>query len=131
VAKETVPNEVKTFIAEQVRSLRALELLLLLRDSTERDWSAAELTKELRAGPDWTEWEVKALVRRGLIVQDQSDPPRYRYAVRRPDWDAALTWLQAAYPERRFTIIQLIYSAPSESLQSFAEAFKLRKDPDD
>ncbi|HYD00912.1 MAG TPA: hypothetical protein VEB22_06765 [Phycisphaerales bacterium] len=147
---EAIPSEVQVFLTSDVRSLAALELLLLLRAERGKCWSAAELGRELRTNTEWAEGEVASLIQRGLVepAPGQSDPggaPCYRYAQTKPPAAAsefALGWLAAAYPARRFSIIQALYApqnppssaapppaASSDALKSFADAFKIIKEP--
>ena len=131
MGRDAIPEDVRSFIAEHVRSVIALELFLLLHADPSREWTAAELARELRAEPAWAERELQSLVARGLVAPSDVDPSRFRYAPRRAELDVAAGKLAAAYPEWRYSIIQILYSAPSEPIQSFADAFKLRKEPTD
>lgn len=106
----------------------ALELLLLIRTQPKREWSADELARELRAASEWSEHECTHLAERKLIATIGGTPTKFRYGPAQPELEEAVNWLATAYPERRFSIIQVIFSAPSEPIQSFADAFKLRKD---
>jgi hypothetical protein len=125
---EPISNEVRAFVADNVRSLIALELLLIMQADPGREWSAAELTRELRAAAEWTAGELQFLSQRGLLAPVEGDPARYRYAPRRPELSAAVSQLASLYPQYRFSIMQIIVAAPSKSIQSFADAFKLRKE---
>lgn len=143
---EAIPNEVHVFLTGEVRSLAALELVLLLRSDPARCWSAAELGRELRTNTEWADGELAALISRSLVEpapqKGEAGAPCYRFAQSKPRTAAtefALGWLAGAYPARRFSIIQALYapsaagpSAPgtsSEALKSFADAFKIRKEP--
>jgi hypothetical protein len=129
--REAIPREIRSFIAEYVRSLMTLELLVLLYANRQREWTAQELARELRSELGWAERELRELGRRGLVNISAADPPTFRFAPLRPELDSATGALAALYPQHRFSIIQILYAAPSEPLQSFADAFKLRKDPTD
>jgi hypothetical protein len=131
VPAEVISRELRSFIAEYVRSLMTLELLLLLYANRQREWRAPELARELRVELPWAERELRELAKRGLVNVAATDPPTYRYGPQRPELDAVTAQLAAIYPQHRFSIIQILYAAPSEPLQSFADAFKLRKDPSD
>ena len=126
-----MPSEVRAFLNSRVRSLMALELLLMVRAGSDREWSAAELERELRAATAWTERELAHLASHGLLVETSASPARYRYAGRGTPSDEAVEWLASSYPERRFSIIQILYAAPASPIEQFADAFKLRKERPD
>jgi hypothetical protein len=128
VQPEALPLEVAAFITEYVRSVMSLELLLMMRADPRRSWDAGELSRELRSELDWTARELDAFARRGVIASDPEIPTRYRFAPADPSIADVLARIAALYPERRFSIIQCIYAAPSGPLKSFADAFKLRKE---
>lgn len=123
----------------EVRSLLALELLILLRTTQDRLWTAADLTRELRATPEWTEQELAQLAERGL-VEKRGDGFGFARGPSAAAAEFAVGWLAASYPAHRFSIIQALY-APGEdtaaqrqlpgAIQSFADAFKIRKEPPD
>ncbi|HEY3243735.1 MAG TPA: hypothetical protein VGM03_10325 [Phycisphaerae bacterium] len=129
MGRDAVPEHVRNFIAEHVRSLKSLELLLMLHADPGRAWTGTELGRELRAAPEWAQRELEDLAGRGLAAPGTA-AGTFRYAPRRTELDETIAMLAALYPERRFTIIQIIFGAP-EPIQSFADAFKLRKDPSD
>jgi hypothetical protein len=103
----------------------ALELLLRLHADPTQEWTALELSRELRAGPEWTAQELRDFTKRELVAATDVQSPRFRYAPRSPELDNAVAKLAASYPRLRFSIIQIIYSEP---IKDFADAFKLRKD---
>jgi hypothetical protein len=45
--------------------------------------------------------------------------------------DRTASDLARLYPERRFTIIEIIFSKPNDKIRSFADAFRIRRDPDE
>lgn len=123
-----MPAAVTRLLTEHVRSLMALELLLLIRSEPDRERSADELSRELRSTSAWTKKELDFLVSRGLAAGTGASPKCFRYARGSAEIESAMDWLAASYHERRFSIIQLIYPAPSDPIRDFAEAFRIRKD---
>lgn len=127
MASEAIPEDVRIFLVDQVRTLMALEMLLMMLAEPGRAWSAAELVRELRCDEEWTARELERLVQRGLVEVAPGEPGRYHG---KPSIASSppVAWLRAAYPEQRFSIIQSIYAAPALPWQQFADAFRLRKD---
>jgi hypothetical protein len=127
VAEEAIPIEVRSLIAEHIDSVAQLETLLLIQAVPEQTWDAEKLGRELRINRDWAASQLQHLCNHGLLNCDQ--PPNYRYAPKTPELAAAVEGLARAYAERRVTVIGMIFSKPVDKLRSFADAFRLRKDP--
>lgn len=108
---------------EHIRSVWALELLLLLKRDPERCWPAAELVRELRASPGLVNDNLQRFERSGLIVRDDADA--HRYAPAAAVISSLCDRLATAYKERPVAIINLI-AAPRDPIQSLADAFRFR-----
>lgn len=109
---------------EHVRSVWALELLLVLKRDPERCWDAAALVGELRASTGLVNDNLHRFERTGLAVRDDSGCWRYRPAA--PVVGQLCDRLEAAYRERPVAIVNLI-AAPRDPLQSLADAFRFRR----
>lgn len=118
-------RDLSGFVREHVRSVWALELLLLLKRDPDRCWTAAELVRELRASTSLVGDNLQRFERSGLVVLD--DAQCYRYAPASPVLDQFCAELETAYRERPVALINLI-AAPPDPLQSLADAFKFRGD---
>ena len=111
------------FIREHLRSVWALELLLLLKRDPERCWSVGELVRDLRASHGLVADNLAALQGAGLVIPDDQGCFRYRPAA--PTLAQLVDQLEAAYRAKPVTVIRWI-SAPTERLQSLADAFKFK-----
>lgn len=129
--EEGISPEVRAFIAGQIESVVQLEMLLLLHTDPLRAWSADELAKELRIEPAWAGAQLLLLAQRGLLSVADSNGASYRYGPNTPELAQAVDGLAKAYTDRRVTVISLIYSKPVDTLKTFADAFRLRKDNPD
>lgn len=114
------------FIREHVRSVWALEQLLLLRRTAPQSLSPDEMVKELRASTRLVAANLEAFERAGLALGD--DDGRYRFAPATPVLQRLCDELAQAYAERPVSLINAI-TAPPDRLQDLADAFKIRKDP--
>jgi hypothetical protein len=112
------------FVREHVRSVWALELLLLLRRDPARCWPPADLVRELRASTSLVNDNLQRFETSGLVAPEADC---YRYAPASPMLDALCGELEAAYRERPVTVINMI-AKPTDPLQSLANAFKFRGD---
>ena len=111
------------FVRRHVRSVWALELLLLLKRDPQRCWVAAEIVRELRASQSLVADNLAALLQSGLVVLDDNDC--YRYAPAGPVLGRLCDQLEAAYAQRPVAVINLI-ATPQDPIQSLADAFKFR-----
>jgi len=118
-----------SFVAEHIPSVLALEVLLLLRASS-RSWDATALAAELRIDRHFAGAQLEALARSGLLERP-GEGGSYRYAPSSPERDEIVRELEAEYAERRVSIVTLIYAAPTERARAFADAFRVRKEPED
>lgn len=119
-------EELLRFIRESVTSVWALEALLILRRDAGRAWSVDELTREMRGSPQLVAEILKGFAQRGLAKQTGSRI--YRYRPTPPELDTLAEELAQAYQERPISVMKAIASAPNDKIQTFADAFKLRRD---
>ena len=137
---------VKAFLADHIDSVLELELLLLLRVHGRQQWTPATLAAELKIDPAWAAEQLAKFAGRGLLIRvsangGANEPTTtsssvtiesgYRYAPATPQFDADVAAVADAYATHRVTIIGLIFSKPTSTLRSFADAFRLRKDKGD
>jgi hypothetical protein len=124
---EDIPAEVRQFLAGNIHSLSGLESLLLLHKNPGRGWLATEVASELRVDPKWVEAELEGFCRKGLVSHAEKSPPQFFYAPASTELASIIERLAQIYPERRVTIIQLIFAPPADPIKTFADAFDLRK----
>jgi hypothetical protein len=117
--------DLAAFVREHVRSVWAVELLLVLKRDPERTWPPAELVRELRASTSLVNDNLQRFERSGLAIRDAGDV--WRYAPASPLLAQLVDELEAAYRERPVSVINLI-AAPPDPVQGLADAFKFRGD---
>ena len=117
-------DDLQTFIGGSIRSVWALELLLLLRRTPDRVWTAEAAARELRANERLVTDQFAGLQTAGLIACDGG----CRYAPAAPALDALCARLETAYRERSGQVIKAIMAGPNDKLQIFANAFRLKDD---
>lgn len=126
-----ITAEIERFIHDHINSVEQLEILLLLADTPEKEWSALEVGKKLYRQPDSVAVQLEHLRDHGLLSVRQEDQLLYRYAShgRR---DSLLQGLDRAYQVRKDAMIQLIFNRPSDrpqdNLRAFSDAFRIRRD---
>jgi hypothetical protein len=119
---EPVPYPVRLFIVEHVSSVGVLELLLLLRATPEKWWTAKELGRASVTSEDVAREHADHLVLHKLAVLEDD---RYRYSP--GDEDDVVDGLAEAYARRRHTVIGIIYGSESRQATTLANAFRFRR----
>jgi hypothetical protein len=122
------PAEISQFIDMQIESLAQLEAILLLRQDPARQWTSEEIAKALYITPGMACLLLSDMARRGLARVESSTPARFAYGPHDSETDRLVGELASLYQERRVAVISLIYSKPLNKVQTFADAFRLRKE---
>jgi hypothetical protein len=122
------PAEIEEFIGQHIESLAQLELLLLLRRESTRSWSREDLSRQLYVTTDVCTGIIGDLERRGFVLRDAADSNLTRYRSGLAEVDKLIDQLASLYHHRRVAVITLIYSKPVKKVQTFADAFRLRRE---
>lgn len=129
MAAFAVPDSVRDFIQRYINSVEAIEVLLWLRrHGAEAD--AETLARELRSSVPSVTQRIAELTSYGL-VQGALVPGRFKYAVAGSSLDHTVAQLEECYRTAPFRTMELVYAKPAEKIQTFADAFRLRRDKDD
>ena len=126
-----LPDSLRAFVSEHIHSLVELEALLLLFNHRDRAWSASDIARELRIARSSPQRELDGLCARGIVQCTGGNDPVYRFTPGNSQIEATIAQLATVYPERRVSIIGLIFSKPADKLKTFADAFRIRKDQKD
>lgn len=120
------PEELCLFIKDSIPTINAAELLLFLASDPARHWKVEEIVHELQPTVI-AESEIRRclalFLARGLVVENQDS--RFQYRPAAPGLEATVGALAKAFNQRPVTLIRMIYS---RKIQSFADAFKIKKD---
>ena len=118
---EPLPAPVRRFISEHVESVGMLELLLLLRATPEKTWTALELSRALVTTEELIADNLRRLERDGLVTQADGV-----YTFRAGRSEGTLEQLAECYARRRHTVIGVIYGADTRDASTISDAFRLR-----
>jgi hypothetical protein len=121
------PAELRQFIARHVESIAQLEALLILRQDAQRAWCSEQLAQRLYITPEMGAALLADLERRGFAVRLPEDRA-YQYRSPNTADDQLVADLAALYQSRRVAVITEIYSKPVNKVQTFADAFRLRRE---
>lgn len=122
------PADVRAFIADHISSIAQLEMLLLLRNDPAKTWDVAEISKALYATREMSAGQLASLQDCGLVTVSEEPEHRYQYQPGTPELEDVVNRLAELYKERRVSVITVLYSEPVNKVQTFADAFKLRKE---
>lgn len=121
-----IPDNVRQLISSHIRTVNDLEALLLIVNSR-REWTAREVGDAMYISPESSEAQLTGLVDARLLARKDENPPRYYYDPSIAD-DKTVRQLAEVYSRMRVRVIEMIYQNPRTTIQSFADAFKFRKD---
>jgi hypothetical protein len=122
---------VQRFLTTHIDSIEKLEVLLLLRARTDREWTTSSVALELRITEASAARRLAELKTGGLLLQDGISDVAYRFSPDRSEDVQAATELATAYATHRVSIISFIFSRPLDRVRGFADAFVIKPDKDD
>lgn len=114
------------FVRRSIKSVWTLDLMVLMRRHRERAWTPDALAVELRGNRALVQEALSNLVLAGLLVAEPDGS--YRYQPAKAELETVAAEIERHYIERPLALIKAIASAPNEKIQSFADAFRFKKD---
>jgi biotin operon repressor len=117
-------DEVISFIASSISSVWALELLLLLKRNAPGGRLENELVQELRSSTTAVSDSLRKLRDVGLVVEESG---LHYYRPAGAVLDQLATEVEKLYAIRPAVVIKTIVSARHQSVQAFADSFKLKE----
>ena len=119
-----VPVEVQKFLVENIRSIEQLEILLLLRASSDHAWTISEVYQRVLTNENSVRESLERLCGLGLLRLAAEGA--YQVASN-PSTEGVLEKLAGFYKEKPARIIYALYGPQRSELDAFADAFKLRQ----
>ena len=127
MTEDSVPDEIKHFIVNNIDSVGQLEALLLLRGNPDQEWSAEAVARRLYISEQMVVPMLLALGKNGLIDANGT-PLSYRYQPKSDELGQMIDRLVEIYGKHLVPVTNLIHTKPRNRIQEFADAFKLRKE---
>jgi DNA-binding IclR family transcriptional regulator len=121
-------QSVLEFVSRSFRSVWPLELLHVLHQEPRIGWETEDLAHELRANIPVVTQGLATLEAIGLVTADADR--RYRFDPVSPELAEMAREVIALYNQKPRAVLRAIFSAPSDRIQTFADAFRLRKGRD-
>ena len=120
-------EELRRFIKQYITSLEQLEILLLLCKSPDRSWTIEEVFKVTQTNPTSVAERLKSLASAGFVTAEGISNSCFRFHPSSAEVAQRISELQRAYTSSKYRIVEIIFSAPSDQAQKFADSFKIRR----
>lgn len=127
MAEERVPADIRDFVLGHFRSVGHLEVFLLVSEDQSRTWNAKEVSEKLRSNQEYAESQLRDLMDQRLVKMVDGPDLRFQALCEEGRMGDLCNRLREAYATHRPSIINLIYSRPSSSIQDLADAFVFGK----
>lgn len=124
MSRQSISQEVKDFIKEQIQSVFSLEVLLLLHREHSRLFTSEEIANELGIETDVVQ-HLSELIAANLLVTTSAGISKYYYAPANRELASLVDQLAVAYSKKRVPILSLILAEHPDKIRGFAEAFRL------
>ena len=121
----TIPGDVRRFLLATIPTVPHLEALLLLRGHAQ-GWTLAQLASRLYVDATTAGTLAEDLAGAGLVA---SAGDVFRYAPADEAGAVTVDSLATLYARQMVVIAELIHSSSDRKAQRFADAFRLRKEP--
>lgn len=118
-----IPDHVAAFIRSSVRSIWALEAILLMRSASDRAWTAEALTFALRGALPLTENILAEFTAAHIAVRGPDGVFRYAPDAKIAALIDELARIHAEFP---LAVAKAVARAPNDKIQSFIDAFRLK-----
>ena len=119
---------VDQLLAHAIDSVEQCEILVTMRLSGDRVWTAKELARELHLSEGPTIRDLERLATRGLLEVRIANDMLYRVSPCSPQLVEAVSQLAELYRTNRVDLLSRIVRQTGRGLRHFAEAFDFRKD---
>lgn len=126
MADTTLSRDLRNFIAGHIQSVEHLEILCLLAQEPGKAWTVADTYRRIQSTERSVQEGLQYFVARELLAADPNGA--FRFLPKTAALNTSVLELVKAYRERRVAVIETIYKKPIESVQHFADAFRIRKD---
>ena len=118
-----IPFHISDFVRNNFRSVSALEVFLLLIENHDARFTASQVSHSLRSNEVYAEDQLWELVRSGLAKTVEPTGQGVAFQSACSDRASMCEELRETFRLKRSSIINLIYSRPSEPIKDLAEGF--------
>jgi hypothetical protein len=127
---ETVPAEALAFLLSHVRSLDDLQVLMACTAAPGRWWDSAGMAREAGVSVTAARHALDHFVRRHLLDIRVTGDVRYSFSPATIELRHAVLACAAAYRAHPVALVKAVMAARDASVRDFADAFRIRPEPD-
>ena len=125
---EPLPQDVRDLLTGHLATMEHVEVLLAIAGDDARSWNAGEIAAVTHTSPASVTARLEELVTAGFASRAASaGGATYRFSPRTAEMRRAVISLEEMYRTKPVTLIKAIYERPTSAIQSFADAFRIRK----
>lgn len=121
---DAIPADVRELLSRHLASMDYIETLLTVAGDEARSWTPEEVAVITHATPASVTSCLESLVRADFVTHAGSG---FRYAPSSTTVRQTVKSLEEMYRTKPVTLIKAIYERRASPLQSFADAFRVRK----
>ena len=122
-----LPPLVRVFMADHIRTLAELQLLITCMDSDDRWWDATAAARELGISTLAARHALDHLASRNLFDIRITGDVRYQFHPGTEELRDAAQILFDTYRANPVAVVNLVAGASHRSIRDFADAFRIRK----
>ena len=127
MAGRDLTAEVRQFVLDHIDSIEQLEVLLTVSKEL-RTWTVAQVQEEIRTDIDSARNRLQGLEQQGFLQkQTTGTKVTYLYNPKNVELRNEVERVRESYREHRFGVINLIIAKPNDLIQTFADAFRIKK----
>lgn len=126
MSNDAIPTQVRQFLGQYIKSVEQLEILLLLANSPQKEWTAAGVYAVIRSSERSVAARLEEFKEQGFFENKPGPPATYRYAPKNEMLRSGVAETAKLYQERRVRVVEAIFSPDIDPIQGFADAFKFR-----
>lgn len=123
-------SDIQPFIHGCIDSVEQLHVLLYLHGNPERAWTFDEISRELRSSPGSIAKRARDLVDRRVLAPSAIQGEAISYLPHSAETARMVSALAEQYRVRQYKVIEMIFDKPPSAIQSFADAFRIKKEED-
>lgn len=125
-----LPEKLIHLIRHSLPDFPAAELIVFLAEHAESSWSVEEIIEQLkpRVFTHAAVADYLVFFRRVGLVEEQTDR-RFIFRPSSEELAEGIRMLKVAYNEQPVTLIRSIYAMADHPIQSFADSFRIKRDP--
>lgn len=126
---DPLPAAVREFLGKYIRSVEQLEILLLVSARDNLSWTVAQVYDVILSSETSVARWLEELVRDGLIARSlQTELPTYEKSPD-PVVEEKISLLRRTYKLSPSRTIEAIYKREVDAAQGFADAFRIKDNP--